>query len=54
MILIGLTGHALTNPAIPEDSIELTPEQRQAQADAYAKELEAPLIAIGKSVAAKL
>lgn len=54
VILIGLADHPPTNPAIPENSIELTPEQRQAQADAYAHELEAPLLAIGKSVAAKL
>ncbi len=54
LIQVGLTGHAPTNPAIPEDSIELTPEQRQAQADAYADELQAPLKEIAKSVAAKL
>jgi hypothetical protein len=54
VILIDLADHPPTNPAIPEDSIEITPEARQAQAEAYAQELQAPLFAIGKSVAAKL
>jgi len=57
VILIGLTGHAPTNPAIPENSKENSPaeiEAAEAQAKAYADDLEAPIREIAKSVAAKL